>query len=378
MIDLLRSAIPLDLHPELAEAVRRPWIMNQINAGMGEARRAPDYATPNLARWFRKNRSLGSRDRRVVAEAVHGLIRHEALLLRAGARSPDELVLRWADMMDGDRFDHLEATSPTEDFATALNVPGPIAQEWLNTLEPEGAAEFAQAINRRPAVHIRTNLQRTDRTNLMAALAGEGVTTSPFPGSDTALTVEGRANLQATSAFRGGLFEVQDASSQLFVDALPIQSGEHVLDLCAGAGGKSLAMAALGAKVHATDIRSNALAELEKRAARAGATIDIAQPSLAPLVVVDAPCSGSGRLRRNPALRWGLSDAVHLSTQAELVAAATEFVAPDGVLAYATCSLLCRENSPPTPNGWHIISEQTLWPHVHNTDGFYWRLMARR
>lgn len=378
MIDLLRAAIPISLDPDLADAARRPWIMNQINTGMSEARRAPHYATPNLARWFRKNRSLGSRDRRVVSEAIHGVIRHEALLLRAGARTPDELVLRWADMMEGDRFDHLEATTPTEDFATALNVPGPIAQEWLSTLNPDGSADFAQAINQRPPIHIRTNLQRIQRAELIDALAGEGVPTAPFPDSDTALVVEGRANLQSTHAFRSGLFEVQDASSQLFVAALPLKPRGRVLDLCAGAGGKSLAMAAMGATVHATDIRSNALAELEKRAARSGAMIDIAQPSLAPLVVVDAPCSGSGRLRRNPALRWGLSDAIHLSTQAELVAAATEFVAPEGVLAYATCSLLARENTPPVPNGWRIVSEQTLWPHVDNTDGFYWRLMARR
>jgi len=280
-------------------------------------------------------------------------------------------------MMEGDRFDHLEPTTPTEDFATALNVPGPIAQEWLAALNPDGSAAFAQAINQRPPVHIRTNVLRIQRAELIDALAEEGISTVPFPDTDTGLVVEGRANLQSTHAFRSGLFEVQDASSQLFVSALPLRPGGHALDLCAGAGGKSLAMAALGAEVQATDIRSNALAELEKRAARAGATIDIAQPSEAPLVVVDAPCSGSGRLRRNPALRWGLSDATHLSTQAELVAAATEFVAPDGVLAYATCSLLSRENAPPIPNGWHIISEETLWPHVHHTDGFYWRLMAR-
>ena len=136
-------------------------------------------------------------------------------------------------------------------------------------------------------------------------------------------------------------------------------------------------MAARGAAVVATDVRSNALSELTKRAARAGVAIAVEDPSPAPLVVVDAPCSGSGRLRRNPALRWGLVDSAHLAVQAELIEAASELVEADGVLAYATCSLLERENQPPLPPGWVTESEHTLWPHIDETDGFFWRLMKR-
>ena len=159
--------------------------------------------------------------------------------------------------------------------------------------------------------------------------------------------------------------------------ALPVTASTTVMDLCAGAGGKSLALAARGARVRATDVRSKALDELKKRARRAGASIAIEQPSPADLVLVDAPCSGSGRLRRNPAIRWGLTDQAHRRTQAELLVAATDFVGPGGILVYATCSLLSRENDHPTPAGFTITESRTLWPHTDNSDGFYWRVMTR-
>ena len=199
----------------------------------------------------------------------------------------------------------------------------------------------------------------------------------PIKGTSHGLTVTGRANLLATKAFKSGLFEVQDASSQRLCEHLPIEPGMRVLDLCAGAGGKSLALAAKGAQVVATDIREKALRELGKRAERADADIQLEQPSTAQIVLVDAPCSGSGRLRRNPALRWGLTDGTHIEIQRELLEAATKWVGAGGLLVYATCSLFQRENDHPTPSGWSTIEETTLWPHIDHCDGFYWRLMRR-
>jgi len=283
----------------------------------------------------------------------------------------------WAAMVEGDHFLTVEPASPAEDFATALNVPGPVATEWLEALGVEGAATFAQSLNQRPAMHIRANNLKTTRPQLAERLEAEGVVTTEVPGVETALEIVGRANLTQTEAFKAGLFEVQDASSQMLCAALPIEPGMRVLDLCAGAGGKSLAVAALGGQVTATDIRSSALNELEKRAQRAGAQIAIEEPEPAPVVLVDAPCSGSGRLRRNPALRWGLNDGAHVDTQAELIRAATELVEPGGLLAYATCSLFRRENDHRIPEGWRVESERTLWPHVDGTDGFFWRFMRR-
>jgi 16S rRNA (cytosine967-C5)-methyltransferase len=377
MTDLLRCALPVEPDMQLAEPAKRPWIVNQALAGLAEARKSPAFATPNLARWFRKNRSLGSRDRRVVSEMVHGIIRHEALLLRAGARSPEDLARMWADIIAGERFEEMEPATPAEDFATALNVPGAVATEWLRVLGAERAAEYGHCLTIRPAMQIRTNTIKITRAKLIKTLDNEGVETVAVDGVDTALTVQGRANLVATKAFANGLFEVQDASSQRMCAALPIAPGTRVLDLCAGAGGKSLALAARGAQVTATDIREKALAELEKRALRAGADITLEQPSPADIVLIDAPCSGSGRLRRNPALRWGLTDLTHRETQNELLNEATEWVEPGGWLVYATCSLFERENHHPTPEGWSIIEEHTLWPHTDHCDGFYWRVMQR-
>jgi 16S rRNA (cytosine967-C5)-methyltransferase len=377
MTDLLRCALPVQPDLPLAEPARRPWIVNQALTGLAEARKNPAFATPNLARWFRKNRSLGSRDRRVVSEMVHGIIRHEALLLRAGARSPEDLARMWADIVAGERFDEMEPATPAEDFATALNVPGPVAAEWLRVLGAERAAEYGHCLTLRPAMQIRTNTIKITRDKLIKTLENEGVETVVVDGIDTALTVQGRANLLATKAFSNGLFEVQDASSQQMCAALPIEPGTRVLDLCAGAGGKSLALAARGAQVTATDIREKALVELEKRAVRAGADITLEQPSPADIVLIDAPCSGSGRLRRNPALRWGLTDLTHRETQNELLNEATEWVEPGGHLVYATCSLFERENHHPTPKGWLITEEHTLWPHIDHCDGFYWRVMRR-
>ena len=377
MTDLLRSALPSEIDEGLLAATSREWIVKQAVDGLAEARRAPAYATVNLARWFRKNRSLGSRDRRVVADLVHGAIRHEALLLRAGAWDPEALIRGAGAIAAGERYDGLETHSPEEDFATALNVPAPVAREWLAVLGAESAAKFAASINRRPPVDIRVNTLKTDCAALQASLEEEGVETRIGGAIGTHLEVVGRANLVNTQAFRSGHFEVQDRASQAMCEALPLEPGMSVVDLCAGAGGKSLALAARGAKVRATDVRSNALEELKKRARRADAPVVIEQPSLADVVLVDAPCSGSGRLRRNPAIRWGLTDQTHLQTQGELMLEAADFVRPGGILVYATCSLLSRENDHPTPDGFTATTAQTLWPHSDNSDGFYWRVMIR-
>jgi 16S rRNA (cytosine967-C5)-methyltransferase len=377
MTDLLRCALPLDLDPELAALARRPFLADHVCQALTEARRQPSHATPNLARWLRKTRRLGSRDRRTVSELVHGVIRHEAILLTAGARSDVELVQRYADVLDGDRFSTLPGTSPVEEYATALNVPGPVASAWLDALGADEAAAYAQAINARPPLTIRCNRLKGDRLTLAGLLKDAGVDTTEAPTPD-GLIVTGRANLQGLDAFKRGWFEVQDVSSQRLCEAIPLHREDWVLDLCAGAGGKSLALAARGVNVHAFDIRDDALKQLQRRAVRAGASIVIDSPAPAPVVLVDAPCSGSGRLRRNPALRWGLDAAAHLQTQAEVLAAGAQMVQPGGLLVYATCSVLPAENAHQPPGaGWNERETQTLWPHRDGTDGFFWRMWER-
>ena len=207
MTDLLRSALPAEIDEGLLAATTREWIVKQAVDGLAEARRAPAYATVNLARWFRKNRSLGSRDRRVVADLVHGAIRHEALLLRAGAWDPEALIRGAGAIAAGERYDGLETHSPEEDFATALNVPAPVAGEWLAVLGAEAAAKFAASINRRPPVDIRVNTLKTDCAALQASLEEEGVETrirgvAPSRGCRSGQPCEHRPSDRDTSRYK--------------------------------------------------------------------------------------------------------------------------------------------------------------------------------
>jgi len=376
-MDLLRCALPSEPDVTLAETARRPFIADHARQGLAAARESPLHATPNLARWFRHTRRLGSRDRRTVSEIVHGTIRHEAFLLRAGARSDEDLIRMYADLIAGDRFDHMQPASPAEDFSSALALPLPVATEWLETLGPEDASRFGATQAARPPLTIRANRLRCNRDQLAARLEDEQIQTRAIPAAPDGLQVVGRANLQALASFKEGWFEVQDASSQRAVAALGDVEGFKVLDLCAGAGGKSLALAAAGAIVRATDPRSHALNELTRRANRAGAEIDIGDPAPADIVFVDAPCSGLGRMWRTPAIRWAYRPGMCVDLQREILEVAVDFVRPGGRLIYATCTLLQAENQHSLGEGWKPESTATLWPHRDGSDGFFWQIWTR-
>ncbi|MEL6344192.1 MAG: RsmB/NOP family class I SAM-dependent RNA methyltransferase [Myxococcota bacterium] len=379
MIDLLRCALPAEPQPALADAVSRPFIRDAVVEGLAEARAHPRYAGPTLSRWFRRTRRLGSRDRRVVAEAVHGVLRHAGILARAGATTDAERLAAWGRLVGGERFDVLSSTTPEADYAAALSLPEPIASEWLRRLGPADAARLGAALAARAPTTIRANLRRGTRAQLSARLGAEGVETHPTARAPHGLMLNGRANLVGTKAFRAGWFEVQDEASQLLCEAIGAAPGMAVMDLCAGAGGKSLALAAAGATVYAHDIRSNALDELRRRAKRAGVQIPVTGPRMADVVLIDAPCSGTGRLRRDPAMRLGLPaldlDALW-KTQRSLIAQGTELVEPGGRLIYATCSLLSAENDHDLP-GWTLTEAVTLWPHEGGMDGFGWRIWKK-
>jgi 16S rRNA (cytosine967-C5)-methyltransferase len=379
-LDLLRSALP-EPDDARARALAKPFRQQAVLKALATARANPRFATPELSRYFRKNRSLGSRDRKAVQAAVYDIIRHEHLLIRAGARGDADLLQRWLAVLEGDRLPDLTGGDPAEDFATALSLGFRIAREWLDTLGPEEAAQLAQAQATRAPTVIRANRLLCTRDSLRTRLQEESVSTLTSPHAPDALIVENRLPFTRLDSFREGWFEVQDTSSQRFVEAIPLEPGQRVLDLCAGAGGKSLALAALGARVRAWDIRDSVLDELVKRADRASASISVGPPRPAPVVVVDAPCSGTGRLRREPALRWRLEQDAHLPDQWDLVAGAAELVEPGGILAYATCSMLKSENDPPLPEAlndeFELVDHQMLWPHRDHCDGFGWRIWRR-
>jgi len=379
-VDLLRAALP-DPDPSRARALAKPFRQSAVLEALKAARSQPRFATPTLARFFRRKRSLGSRDRRAVQGAVFDIIRHESLLFHSGARDDAKMLAQWIAILEGDRLDQLTGSSPAEDLSLALSIGYRVAREWLDVLGPESAAKLAKVQATRAPTMVRANRLKCTRDDLQHRLSEEGIPTVQHAHAVDGLVVEKRAAFHTLASFRDGWFEVQDASSQRFVDALPLEEGQTVLDLCAGAGGKSLALAARGARVRAWDIRDSALDELEKRAHRAGAPIRIAPPEPAEVVVIDAPCSGTGRLRREPALRWKFEQDSLLPTQAELIVEGAALVKPGGLLAYATCSLQAAENEPPLPpavaDEFELIDSALLWPHLDEGDGFGWRTWRR-
>jgi 16S rRNA (cytosine967-C5)-methyltransferase len=271
---------------------------------------------------------------------------------------------------------------------------------------------------------LRTNPVKGDRAAAMAALAQAGIRATPTPLSPWGLRVAGRPPLAQTAAFRDGLVEVQDEGSQLVALLLGARPGHQVVDFCAGAGGKTLALGAMmrsTGRLYALDTSDHRLAALKPRLARSGLSnvhpVRIAHErderirrleGKIDCVLVDAPCSGLGTLRRNPDLKWRQSPASLLelqSLQSRILASAARLLRPGGRLVYGTCSLLKSENEgiaqafseaqgsqferlavqevlseARVPSADQLDSEGCLrlWPHRHQMDGFFAAVWRRR
>lgn len=318
-----------------------PRVLAAAEALWAEVRRAPRYAGPTIARWLRGERSLGSKERPAVGDLVLGMIRHERALARL---HPDPLEA-WLGLCRGEIPD---LDDPPEALAIACSVPDALGEEWLARLGPERAVTLARTLAGRAPLTLRVLREPVEL---------------PFPHrrEGRAVIAEGRVHVESLACFQAGAVIVQDLGAQAIAEAAFIGAGTRVLDRCAGAGGKALALAAMGARVTAWDTRADALRELDRRARRCGLAIEIAEPrGTYDVALVDAPCSGTGVLRRHPENRWKLEFPV--DAQRALVADAR---ARAGVLVYATCSLARRENEAIVDGGW------TRWPEEGGGDGFY-------
>ena len=282
--------------------------------------------------------------------------------------------------------------APPRDPAVALalrhSVPDLLAAKLLAEIGPDEAQACLAAMNEEPRLALRVHAARASRGEVLAALTAAGVAAAA--GDDPlAIRVDDRAGLFDASPFRAGLVEVQDEGSQAVVAACRAAPGERWLDLCAGSGGKALALAALGARVTAHDASARRLAELPRRARRAKLRVEVAAgPPEGAFdgVLVDAPCSGSGALQREPDARWRI-DAAALrrlaAAQDAVLRAGAARVRPGGVLVYATCSLLREEGEERVaaflPGGDFALEEEgRRWPHQHAGGGFYWARLRRR
>ena len=275
--------------------------------------------------------------------------------------------------------------------------------EKLQASHGERARGIAAALLQPSPIDIRANLLLGKAEDLARRLREQGVEAEAIAGVPTGLRVIGRPNLEKLDLFERGWFEIQDAGSQRIVDFCEPRRGQLVVDFCAGAGGKTLAMAARmrnAGKVLAFDTGDERLSRLMPRARRAG--VGLVEPlridgggdarlaryrGRADLVLVDAPCSGTGTLRRSPDMKWRLSPKrllQHVAEQRAILAAASALVKPGGKLVYATCSLLQEENERQVAEfarpGFELIDSRSFLPDEGPSSGFFvakWELASR-
>jgi 16S rRNA (cytosine967-C5)-methyltransferase len=359
-----------------------------------------EAAERSLTSWGRGNRFAGSGDRAAIRDLVFdALRRRRSLGWLGGADTGRGLMLgRLRDageeperVFTGARHAPPPPTEEEKASGRPLSeAPDPVRLDCPDWLWPQLSAdlgdrtgEVLEALRSRAPVFLRANRLKGTRDEAVARLAADGIVAVPHAAGPFVIEVtDGARRVQASEAYRTGLVELQDASSQAVIDRLgPLAEGRDVLDYCAGGGGKALALAALGGRVTAHDADPGRMKDLPARAARAGARISIAaRPSGSfGLVLCDAPCSGSGAWRRQPEAKWRLTAdalAALTRTQDTILDAASGLVGPGGHLAYATCSFLSAENDARADAftaripGWRDVDRLRLLPGAGG-DGFF-------
>ena len=422
-----------------------------------EVRREGARADQALQRVLRREKQLRSVERRAVSDAVYGLLRLQGrvdhLLGRAlatrklqlsGLATPTQHLLRYAAYLVVGELQSAPSAAglagpevalwtwalelvarpadlgsapedPLDALAAETSLPRWLAALWSSQLGAGETRLLAVALNQRAPLTVRANLLKNTRDELLATLRAEEAQVEATKLSPWGVTFTGRTNVFALKAFKAGLFEVQDEGSQLIALACAARPGQLVVDACAGAGGKALALASEmhnKGRLIACDRDLRRLDEMRPRARRAGVhnweARGVPESSeariadlygQADLVLIDAPCSGLGALRRNPDARWRL-DAAEVLTfpprQLQILERYAKLVKPGGRLVYATCSINTQENqdvraaflaahatefTPATalPPELQLPGDEVqLLPHRHGTDGFYLAAFNRR
>jgi 16S rRNA (cytosine967-C5)-methyltransferase len=392
-----------------------------------------------VSEFFRRHRTLGHRDRHALAETTYAVLRERLLWQHLAQSGSGALERRLAILAWQGPESALQAALGPHERAwlaqvqaidrTALpdklrhNLP-----DWLaGALREQLGDEFwplVQALAEPAPLDLRVNLVKARREDVQRSLAAAGIESVPTPFSPWGLRVPGKPALQRLEVFTQGLVEVQDEGSQLLALLTDARRGEMVVDFCAGAGGKTLALGAAmrnTGRLYAWDVSGHRLAALKPRLARSGlANVHPAQiaherdervkrlAGKIDRVLVDAPCSGLGTLRRNPDLKWRQSPASVAELQVKqqaILDSAARLVKPGGRLVYATCSPLAAENEQvvevfdaargaefqPLPAQDALAAARVeapdqlvagrfvrLWTHRHGTDGFFAAVWLRR
>lgn len=393
-------------------------------------------ADKQMESYFRNHPRLGMQDRGFVAETVYGCLRRRrSLEYLAGETAPSSpatliavyllTVQGWSERqlahgqlpvnahaLEAQAQNSLQQSDrPEPSLGIACDLPDWLSDRLLAQLGAVELRRLAQALNHPASLDLRVNTLKAERETVQTRLAEEGYATALTTLSPAGLRRQERAPLFKTRCFQEGLFEVQDEGSQLLSFLIAPKRHERVVDFCAGSGGKTLHLGALMANtgtLYAWDTAKHRLDKLKPRLQRAGLS-NVRSQVIAherdrrvqrlygkiDRVLVDAPCSGTGTLRRNPDIKWRpLNLTALVDTQERILEAAAPLVKPGGRVVYATCSLLSEENEAvierflqrhpqftSTPAS-DILAQRRiplrasaaalrLYPHRHQTDGFY-------
>lgn len=419
-----------------------------IEAALGVVLRLDGPADLKLRSFFREHPQLGRRDRGVVAETVFDVLRHrrryahlaqglggspvralmrlsivsrlgpgsapalglddgllpvlQRLLAMDTALLPQAVRLSLPDWLHESLLREAHAGARLSDVASSDVASSDVTDGDAAAVPQHSMAaverieRLGQALLQPAPLDLRVNLLKSDLPSVLAALQAAQIEAVALPDLPAGLRLQGKPAIEKLPAFEQGWFEVQDAGSQRLVEFAAVRRGQTVVDFCAGAGGKTLALAAAmrsTGQIYACDVSASRLQRMRARLMRSGATnvqpfgLDSEHdPKLrrlkgrADLVLVDAPCSGTGTLRRNPELKWRMNpadiEALH-ARQVSILTAASLLVKPGGALVYATCSLLERENEAVAETfdapaaGFSEPQCLRLRPDQDDTDGFF-------
>lgn len=401
--------------PEKNQAIKlHKTLLNGIATALSQIFNENRYSDKVLERLFKQNKQWGSRDRKFVAESVYDIVRYYRLLSHI-AESKNNfwfitavyLVLKEVDLPDWPEFKHINKQliqnkfkEAKASFALFQSYPDIINEICVKEIGDQLWEREATAMNEIAEVVIRVNTLKTNSKKLQEELAKDEIESYTIQHVPSALGLKKRSNIFSNRNFKEGLFELQDSGSQeigLFTGTEPKQT---VIDACAGAGGKSLQLAAImqnKGRIISMDVTQWKLDELNKRAKRAGVhnletrliegnkTIS-ALKEKADVLLLDVPCSGLGVLKRNPDTKWKFNKDTFDKTRAlqqQILSEYAVMVKPGGTLVYSTCSILPSENREQVNtflqnnNIFEFIEDRTIYPS-EGYDGFYMCKLKRK
>jgi len=413
-----------------------PAVTNSTEEVLREVLRLTGPADGVLSRYFKDHVRLGARERGVIAEAVYNLLRNKSVYTNFSESGSGPLMRRMAllGLADSVGTDSIGGLSEQEGIwlqhvmaidrntlplAIRVNTPSWIVDRLVRQHGEVGALRVIDALNTSASLDLRVNMMTANREQVMQDLIVAGLEPTVTPYSTWGLRLLKKPALQNMPLFKEGAIEVQDEGSQLLAQITGAKRGEMVVDFCAGAGGKTLALGAMmrnTGRLYAFDISEKRLAKLKPRLARSQLSnvhpVVIAHENDAKVkrlagkidrVLVDAPCSGLGTLRRNPDVKWRQTEQslAELNVkQISILHSAARLVKPGGRLVYATCSLLDEENDAIAEQflvahaDFHLVNMSAIMteqkidlqmdtylkmlPNVHHTDGFFAAVFERK